>query len=102
MDAAKLEDLINQGRDSAEARLAAGQARLKGGDLELAIDHLNKALEFNPGYTMAWQSLGRALSDSGDREAARAAWQQGIEAARRNGDKQAEKVMRVWLKRLER
>lgn len=101
MDPAKIEQLIDQGRDSAEARLAAGQARLKGGDLERAVEHLNKAVEFKPDYATAWQALGRALQQNGDPAGARSAWSKGIEAARANGDKQAEKVMGVWLKRLD-
>ena len=51
---------------------------------------------------MAWQALGQALRDSGDLAAARQAWEQGVEVARSNGDQQAEKVMMVWLRRLDR
>lgn len=95
-----IEKLIDQGRDSYEARLAAGQARLKSGDLERAIDHLERATGFKPEQTMAWQELGKALKESGQPEAARKAWEKGLEAARANGDKQAEKVLTVFLKRL--
>ena len=102
MNPEAIEKLIDQGRDGYEARLAAGQARLKNGDLELAIAHLEKATGFRPEQTMAWQELGRARNDLGDAEGARAAWQRGLEAARANGDKQAEKVIGVFLRRLER
>ncbi|QKK01589.1 MAG: tetratricopeptide repeat protein [Pseudomonadota bacterium] len=102
MDPAVIERLIDQGRDSYEARLAAGQARLKAGDLAEAVAHLKKATEHRPEQTMAWQELGRAFSDLGRPEAAGAAWKQGMEVARSNGDKQAEKVMAVFLRRLER
>lgn len=97
-----IEKLIKQGRDGYEARLAAGQARLKAGDLEQARVHLEKATGFKPDQSMAWQELGKACHDAGDSEAARHAWQQGLEAARANGDKQAEKVMAVFLKRLDK
>lgn len=97
-----IERLIDQGRDGYEARLAAGQARLKNGDLDQAVAHLEKATGFKPEQTMAWQELGKAHNESGDTEAARAAWQQGLEAARANGDKQAEKVIGVFLRRLDR
>ncbi len=102
MNPEAIEQLIDQGRDGYEARLAAGQARLKSGDLDKAIEHLEKATAFKPDQTMAWQELGRARNESGDTGGAREAWQRGLEAARDNGDKQAEKVMTVWLKRLER
>ncbi|MFP4208166.1 MAG: tetratricopeptide repeat protein [Wenzhouxiangella sp.] len=102
MKAEVIEKLIDQGRDGYEARLAAGQARLKSGDLDQAIAHLQKAAAFKPEQTMVWQELGRAQLDNGDLTAARRAWVKGSAVARTNGDKQAEKVMAVWLKRLDR
>jgi len=95
-----LENLINKGRDSYEARLAAGQARLKNGDLEQAIAHFREATSRAPEHTTAWQELGKALEANGEPESAHEAWERGVTAARANGDKQAEKVMKVWLKRL--
>lgn len=95
-----LEKLIDNGRDSYEARLAAGQARLKAGDIEQAIRHFRTATAHKPEHTMAWQELGKALEANGEREAAHEVWERGVAAAQANGDKQAEKVMGVWLKRL--
>lgn len=97
-----LENLIKKGRDTYEARLAAGQARLKNGDPDHAIAHFRAATARAPEHTTAWQELGKALEANGETESAREAWARGIGAARANGDKQAEKVMRVWLKRLDR
>jgi Flp pilus assembly protein TadD len=102
MNPEAIEKLIETGRDSYEARLAAGQARLKQGDLAKAVAHLQKAVDFKPDQTMAWQELGRALREKGKVAAAQTAWTKGVEVARSNGDKQAQKVMTVWLKRLER
>lgn len=102
MDPAVIEGMIEAGRDSYEARLAAGQARLKGGDLERAIEHLGKATDFKPDQTGAWQALGQAWQQSARLDRARAAWERGLSVARANGDVQAEKVMAVWLKRLDR
>ncbi len=96
-----IENMIRQGRDNYEARLAAGQARLKLGDLARAIEHLQHAVEYKADRTMAWQELGKALNEHGDMEAARAAWQRGVQVAVENGDKQSEKVMTVWLRRLD-
>ncbi|MDT8408296.1 MAG: tetratricopeptide repeat protein [Wenzhouxiangellaceae bacterium] len=102
MNPEAIEKLIEKGRDSYESRLAAGQARLKNGDLEPAIEHFRKATEFNPQHTTAWQELGRALKADDELPAAREAWKNGLSAARANGDKQAEKVLQVWLKRLDK
>lgn len=95
-----LEKLINDGRDSYESRLAAGQARSKSGDLEKAIVHFRAATEHAPKHTMAWQELGKALEANGEPGDAHEAWERGLAAARANGDKQAEKVIGVWLRRL--
>ena len=95
-----IEKLIDDGRDSYEARLAAGQARLKAGELERAIKHFRAATAHKPEHTMAWQELGKALEANGEPEAAHEVWERGIAAARANGDKQAEKVLGDWLKRL--
>lgn len=97
-----IEKLIARGRDDYEARLAAGQARLERGDLELAIAHFRVATGHDPTRSAAWQSLGKALEANGEPESARTAWQRGLEVARANGDKQAEKVMAVRLRRLRR
>lgn len=97
-----IEKMIESGRDSYEARLAAGQARLRQGEIERAIAHLRQAIAFKPEQSMAWQELGRACREAGDVPGARSAWQSGVEVAAANGDVQAEKVMRVWLKRLDR
>lgn len=101
MNPESIEKLIDEGRDSYESRLAAGQARMKQGDLPLAIEHLEVATGHRPDQTMAWQELGRALNDAGRHEAARSAWEKGVEVARENGDKQAEKTINVFLKRLD-
>ena len=100
MNPETIERLIAQGQDRYEARLAAGQARLKRGDIAQAIAHLSKATELAPDKPMAWQVLGEAYRRRGQLDQARAAFEQGIEVARGNGDSQAEKVMAVWLKRL--
>lgn len=97
-----IEKMIADGRDSYESRLAAGQARLNNGDVSMAVEHFEKATAFKPGHTMAWQNLGQAFDQLDRPEDCRAAWQRGLEAARDNGDVQAEKVLTVWLKRLDK
>ena len=93
------ERMIEKGRDTYETRLAAGQARLKLKQYPAAIEHLSRATEHKPEQTMAWQELGKALQKTGDIAQARTVWQTGLAAAQQNGDKQAEKVLSVWLAR---
>lgn len=102
MDPEAIEAMIKRGRDGYPARLAAGQARLKSGNFAQAAEHFKHALDFDDGQSMAWQGLGEACRALDDTEGARKAWQRGIDVAADNGDKQAEKVMTVWLRRLQR
>ena len=83
-------------------RLTLGTEYLKRADPESAISHLARAVELDPDYSAAWQHLGRACEQAGRPEEAGSAWRRGIDAADRRGDAQAAKVMRVWLRRLER
>lgn len=50
-----------------------------------AVDALRHVLGLNPDYTAAYQMLGTALLNQGEKEEARHAWTNGIEAATRTG-----------------
>jgi len=97
-----LRKMIGTARDSAMLRLTLARLLREQDEYSEAESHIEAALEMSRGYTAAWKELGRIRQQSGDREGAAEAWGQGIEIARRNGDKQAEKEMTVFLKRLER
>lgn len=100
MDIGSLLKLVGTERDSAMLRLTL--ARLLGarGELEQAESHLEAALGMDAGYTAAWKELGRVRQQRDNPAGAAAAWRRGIEQARENGDKQAEKEMTVFLKRV--
>ena len=102
MDIESLENLVGTPRDNAMLRLTLARLLMEGQALPRAEAHLLAAVEMNPDYTAAWKELGRVRNLAGDRQSAEAAWRQGIEVARENGDKQAEKEMTVFLKRLTR
>ena len=97
-----LEKLIGTPRDGALLRFSLGTEYLKAGDATRAIAALREAVLRDPAYSAAWKALGRALADAGDESAAREAWSRGIEAARGKGDRQAEKEMTVFARRLAR
>ena len=59
-------------------------------------------MEFDPAYSAAWKLLCKALQAEGDIDCARQSWQQGIAAAQAKGDKQAEKEMTVFLRKLDK
>lgn len=98
----RFESMLAAGRESPLVRLTLGTEYLKRANPESAILHLARAVELDPGYSAAWQHLGRAFEQVERPAEAGSAWRSGIEAADRRGDAQAAKVMRVWLRRLER
>lgn len=97
-----LEKLLGTPRDGALLRFSLGSEYLKGGDAATAAGHLREAVARDPGYSAAWKLLGRALTDAGRADEALEAYRSGIEAAHQNGDKQAEKEMSVFARRIEK
>ena len=102
MDIDSLEKLVGTPRDSAMLRLTLARLLAEREAFGEAINHLEAAVGQDPGYTAAWKELGRLRLRDGQSEAARDAWNRGLEEAVRNGDKQAEKEMTVFLRRLEK
>lgn len=98
----KLRAMCGGARDGALLRMALANALLETGDAPGAITEIRAALRFDCDYSAAWKLLGKIQLATGDVTAAIAAYQSGIEAAIRRGDKQAEKEMNVFLRRLEK
>ena len=97
-----LEKLRGTPRDGALLRYSLGLEHLKAGDHGRAIAELHEAVARDAGYSAAWKALGRALAEDGRPDEALAAWTRGIEAARAKGDRQAEKEMTVFARRLQK
>ncbi len=95
-----LEAMLSRGQDSALLRFGLGAEYLKQGQYDRAAAHLHSALEFDVHYSAAWKLLGQALASAGRRDEALRAYQDGIDQAETQGDLQAAKEMRVFLKRL--
>ena len=97
-----LEKLIGTPRDGALLRYSLGVEYLKAGERPRAIEQLREAVQRDPDYSAAWKALGRALAEAEEPAQALEAWTRGIEAARRKGDRQAEKEMNVSARRIAR
>ena len=99
---ATFERMLASGKDGALLRFSLGNEYVKAGDSAQAVEHLRRAVAFDDDYTAAWKLLGRALAESGCPSEALEAYRSGIVVAQRKGDKQAQKEMQVFARRLER
>jgi Flp pilus assembly protein TadD len=98
----QLEKLLGTPRDGALLRYSLGLEHAKAGNHERAIEYLRDAVARDPLYSAAWKALGKSLTEFNRAEEALAAYRQGIEAARKKGDRQAEKEMTVFARRIEK
>lgn len=98
----KLHGMRGGPHDGPLLRVALANALIAEDNKVEAIAELRRALEFDPDYSAAWKQLGRLFAESGDIRAAIQAYRSGIAAAQKRGDKQAEKEMAVFLKRLQK
>jgi len=94
------ESMLSRGQDSDMLRYTLGNAYYKEKQYDNAEIHLRKAVELNPTYSTAWKVLGRVLADSEQYQEALQAYDAGLDAARENGDKQVEKEITVFRKRV--
>jgi Tfp pilus assembly protein PilF len=94
--------LLEKGNDNALLRYSLGNEYLKESDFTKAIIHLEKAIELNKNYSAAWKLYAKALTENKQTAKAITAYEKGIKIAEANGDKQAVKEMRVFLKRLQK
>ncbi len=81
-------------------RYTLGNAYYKEKQFDKAAEHLRKAVELNPAYSTAWKVLGRVLAENELYQEALKAFDAGLEAANENGDKQVEKEINVFRKRV--
>ena len=96
------EKMLAAGKDGALLRYSLGNEYLKAGDAARAAEHLGRAVALDAKYTAAWKLYGKALRAAGRKQEALVAWREGIAVAHAKGDKQAEKEMIVFARRLER
>ena len=94
--------MLATGKDSALLRYSIGNEYAKAHEWAAASDALARAVALDAQYTAAWKLYGRALQETGRPQDALAAYRQGIDVARRKGDRQAEKEMTVFARRIER
>lgn len=99
---ANFEKMLASGKDGALLRFALGNEYLKAGDPARAAEHLARAVAFDGRHTAAWKLYARALAACGRNADALAAYRDGIAVAAARGDRQAQKEMQVFARRLEK
>jgi Tfp pilus assembly protein PilF len=96
------ERMLAAGKDSALLRYSIGNEHAKAGDWQAAAEALSHAVALDPTYTAAWKLYAKALEQAGRPVQALEAYRRGIIVAKQKGDRQAEKEMTVFARRIER
>jgi uncharacterized protein HemY len=96
------ERMLSIGKDSALLRYSIGNEYVKAKAWTSAIDALAQAVALDPTYTAAWKLYAHALAQAERHAEALDAYRHGIVVARQKGDRQAEKEMTVFARRIER
>ena len=98
----RLERLLDSPRDGSLLRFSLGLEYLKMENSEKAIAFFRDAVARDAGYSAAWRALGKTLEAAGQAAEALDAYRKGIAASQKKGDKQAEKEMTVFARRIEK
>ena len=98
----RLRSQLDAGRDSPLLRFGLGSALLQEKVYAEAVEHLQRCTEQMPEHSAAWKLLGRGYMAVGDLDAARAAFAQGLLVARDRGDKQVEREIEVFTRKLDK
>jgi predicted Zn-dependent protease len=79
-----------------------GNELFKEGKYPEARDHLRRAVENKPDYSVAYRMLGRAHYELGEDAEAKEVFERGREVAKENGDLQTVKEIDVFRRRLDK
>jgi len=95
-----LENMLATGNDSAMLRFGLGSAYFSNKQYQLAIPHLQKCIDMDDSHSAAYKLSGKAQMKLGLSEQAKVTLKIGLEQATQNGDKQTEREIQVFLKKL--
>lgn len=97
-----LEAMLAKGQDNALLRMTLGKVLADEGRHAEALAHLQAAVTQDPGYSAAWNLLGRVHLAMGHTEDARTVWTRGLAVARDKGDMQVVRELEVRLRKLDK
>jgi Tfp pilus assembly protein PilF len=90
----KLRAMLEKAPEDTFLLYAIALEHRKAGQMPEALEQLGKVLAKDPTYCVAYQMMGQIHEQAGELDAARAAYQAGIEVADRKGDHHARDEMR--------
>ena len=93
---------LQDGKDSLLLRFGLGSALFNAKDFAAAEAHLSVCVQQMPDHSAAWKLLGRSRQSLGDREGAQYAFSRGLDVARAKGDKQVEREIEVFQRKLQK
>ena len=94
--------LLERSPDNPMILYSLGSELFKEGHYAAARDHLSRAVENKPDYSVAYRTLGRAHAELGETAEARQVFEKGREVAEKNGDLQTVKEIDVFVQRLDK
>ncbi len=105
MEAARSETfrkLLEKNPDNPMILCSLGIELFKEGRYAEARDHLRRAVEEKPDYSVAYRTLGRAHFELQEDAEARRVFERGREVAEENGDLQTVREIDVFTRRLDK
>jgi uncharacterized protein HemY len=94
--------LLEKDQDNPMILFSLGNELFKEGRYLEAREHLARAVENKPDYSVAYRTLGRAHYELHENAEARRVFTKGREVARENGDLQTVREIDVFLRRLDK
>ena len=94
--------LLEKDPDNPMILCSLGIELFKEGRYPEAREHLRRAIENKPDYSVAYRMLGRTHYELHENAEARRVFAKGREAAQENGDLQTVREIDVFMRRLER
>ncbi len=94
------EAMLARGQDSDMLRYTLGNAYFDEKNYAKAIEHLQAAVAIKPDYSNAWKVLARVYAQDEQLEQALETFDRALAVAQDNGDKQVEKEISVFRKRV--
>ncbi|MFQ6616311.1 MAG: tetratricopeptide repeat protein [Fidelibacterota bacterium] len=98
----RIKELLEYYPDDVLLLITLGRGYMQQGQYREAEEAFLRAVDLDPAYSVAYRYLAQAYEKSGNVTGAAETYEHGIRVARGQGDMQAAKEMKVFLKRLTR